>query len=102
MNRAALPDAAKQLVDIQAKLTDEQKTITYIRWLYRGRQVKGWTGPGSKVVTEDGSAWIPYQEANVVSPPFAEYTSGHSAFSGAAQRVFNLVAGTDSFRLPCW
>jgi hypothetical protein len=166
LNRAKLPDDAKQLVDIQAKLTDEQKTIayywadgpgselppghwamfaqaasragglsldvnakgffalgnalldasiatwntkvvqdtvrpiTYIRWLYKGKKVKGWAGPGSKMADEDGSAWIAYQEATVVSPPFGEYTSGHSAFSGAAQRVFNLVAGSDDFKLP--
>ena len=36
----------------------------------------------------------------MVSPPFGEYTSGHSAFSGASQRVFNLVAGSDDFKLP--
>jgi hypothetical protein len=36
----------------------------------------------------------------VVTPPFGEYTSGHSAFSGASQRVFNLVAGSDSFKVP--
>jgi hypothetical protein len=166
LNRAKLPEDAKQLVDIQARLTDEQKTIayywadgpgselppghwamvaqaasraggltldvnakgffalsnalldasiaswntkvvqdtvrpiTYIRWLYAGKKVKGWTGPGSKMADEDGSAWIPYQEANVVTPPFGEYTSGHSAFSGAAQRVFNLVAGSDTFKFP--
>jgi hypothetical protein len=165
-DRAKLPDDARQLVDIQAKLTDEQKTIayywadgpgselppghwamfaqaaaragglsldtnakgffalgnalldasiatwhtkvvqdtvrpiTYIRWLYKGKKVKGWAGPGSKMADVDGGAWIPYQEANVVSPPFGEYTSGHSAFSGAAQRVFNLVAGSDTFKLP--
>ena len=74
--------------------------ITYIRWLYAGRQIKGWTGPGTKTTTIDGGTWIPYQEANIVTPPFGEYTSGHSAFSGAAQRVFNLVAGSDSFKVP--
>jgi hypothetical protein len=79
---------------------DTVRPITYIRWLYAGRQIKGWTGPGAKTTTIDGGTWIPYQEADVVSPPFAEYTSGHSAFSGAAQRVFNLVAGTDSFKVP--
>ena len=166
LNRAKLPADAKQLVDIQARLTDEQKTIayywadgpgselppghwamfaqaasragglsldvnakgffalgnalldasiatwntkvvqdtvrpiTYIRWLYAGKKVKGWAGPGSKMADEDGSAWIAYQEASVVTPPFGEYTSGHSAFSGAAQRVFNLVAGSDTFKLP--
>jgi uncharacterized protein DUF6851/vanadium-dependent haloperoxidase-like protein len=166
LNRATLAADAKQLVDIQAKLTDEHKTITYywadgpgselppghwamiaqaaaragalgldanakgffalgnalldasiatwntkvvhdtmrpityIRWLYKGKQIKGWTGPGSKPTSIDGAAWIPYQEANVVTPPFAEYTSGHSAFSGASQRVFNLFAGADSFKVP--
>jgi uncharacterized protein DUF6851/vanadium-dependent haloperoxidase-like protein len=166
MNRATLPEDAKQLVDIQAKLTDLQKTIayywadgpgselppghwamiaqaasragalgldtnakgffalgnalldasiatwntkvvqetvrpiTYIRWLYKDKQVKGWTGPGTKTTTIDGGAWIPYQEPNVVTPPFGEYSSGHSAFSGAAQRVFNLVAGSDTFKVP--
>ena len=166
MNRATLPADAAQLVDIQAKLTDEHKTIayywadgpgselppghwamvaqaaaragglsldanakgffalsnalldasiatwntkvvqdtvrpiTYIRWLYAGRQIKGWTGPGTKTTTIDGGTWIPYQEANIVSPPFGEYTSGHSAFSGASQRVFNLVAGSDNFKVP--
>jgi len=78
---------------------DTVRPITYIRWLYKGKKVKGWSGPGSKLADEDGGAWIPYQEANVVSPPFGEYTSGHSA--GAAQRVFNLVAGSDDFKLPC-
>jgi hypothetical protein len=76
------------------------RPITYIRWLYAGRQIKGWTGPGTKTTTIDGGTWIPYQEANIVTPPFGEYTSGHSAFSGAAQRVFNLVAGSDSFKVP--
>jgi hypothetical protein len=33
-----------------------------------------------------------------VTPPFAEYTSGHSAFSGAASEVFTGFAGTDTFK----
>jgi hypothetical protein len=39
MNRATLPADAAQLVDIQAKLTDEQKTIAYY-WV---------DGPGSEL-----------------------------------------------------
>ena len=31
--------------------------------------------------------------------PFAEYTSGHSAFPGAASQVFNRFAGTDVFKV---
>ena len=78
---------------------DTVRPITYIRWLYAGKQIKGWTGPGSTISTIDGSTWRPYQEASVVTPPFAEYTSGHSAFSGAAGRVFNRFAGVDVFKV---
>jgi hypothetical protein len=77
---------------------DTVRPITYIRWLYAGKNIKGWAGPGKGIVREDGSAWIPYQELKVVTPPFAEYTSGHSAFSGAASQVFDDFAGTDTFK----
>jgi hypothetical protein len=83
----------------QAKrVQDTVRPITYIRWLYAGKKVKGWAGPGKGIVSIDGSAWIPYQEPGVVTPPFAEYTSGHSAFSGAASRAFTRFAGTDVFK----
>jgi hypothetical protein len=45
-----------------------------------------------------GEQWRPYQAPNVVTPPFPEYTSGHSTFSAAARIV--LVAfggGNDNF-----
>jgi hypothetical protein len=165
MNRANLPAEAKQLVDLQSKLTDVVKTsayywadgpsselppghwamfaqaasraygldldsnvkgffalgdalldasiaswnakitqdtvrpISYIRWLYAGQKIKGWGGPGKGIVTEDGSVWQPYQEASVVTPPFAEYSSGHSAFSAAASQVFTRFVGTDQFKV---
>jgi hypothetical protein len=83
----------------QAKrVQDTVRPITYIRWLYAGKKVKGWAGPGKGIVSIDGSAWIPYQEPGVVTPPFAEYTSGHSAFSGASSQVFTRFAGTDVFK----
>ena len=81
------------------RVQDTVRPITYIRWLYAGKQITSWGGPGKGIVKVDGSAWIPYQEAGVVSPPFAEYTSGHSAFSGAASQVFNRFAGTDVFKV---
>jgi hypothetical protein len=77
---------------------DTVRPITYIRWLYAGKSIKGWAGPGRGIVRVDGSAWIPYQEPTVVTPPFAEYTSGHSAFSGASGQVFDNFAGTDTFK----
>jgi len=37
------------------------------------------------------SQWTPL----LVTPPFSEYTSGHSTFSGAAEPVMNSVFGSD-------
>jgi hypothetical protein len=75
------------------------RPMSYVRWLYAGQKIKGWGGPGKGIVTEDGSLWQPYQEASVVTPPFAEYTSGHSAFSAAASQVFTRFVGTDTFKI---
>ncbi|MGK7897213.1 MAG: DUF6851 domain-containing protein [Xenococcus sp. (in: cyanobacteria)] len=42
--------------------------------------------------------FIPYQNpGSDPSPPFAEYTSGHSAFSAAGAEVLNLFTGSDEF-----
>lgn len=41
--------------------------------------------------TEADAAWLPF----IPTPPFPEYTSGHSTFSGAAAKVLELFFGTD-------
>jgi hypothetical protein len=41
--------------------------------------------------TEKDGTWTPL----LVTPPFPEYTSGHSTFSGAAARVLEMFFGTD-------
>jgi hypothetical protein len=81
------------------RIQDTARPISYIRWLYAGKKIKAWGGPGVGTVTMDGSQWRPYQEASVVTPPFAEYTSGHSAFSAAACQVFMRFIGTDKFKV---
>ncbi|MEV6489068.1 vanadium-dependent haloperoxidase, partial [Actinoplanes sp. NPDC051633] len=82
------------------RVQDTVRPITYIRWLYAGKKIKGWLGPGKGIGAIDGSQWIPYQEPFIVTPPFAEYTSGHSTFSSAASSVFNRFAGSDKFKIP--
>jgi hypothetical protein len=79
-------------------IQDTVRPISYIRWRYKGTRIKGWLGPGKGLGDLDGGSWIPYQEPGQVTPPFAEYTSGHSAFSGAASEVFTGFAGTDTFK----
>ena len=80
------------------RVNDNVRPITYIRQTYAGKTIKGWAGPGKGIVQMDGAAWIPYQEPGSVTPPFAEYTSGHSGFSAASAQIFTRFAGTDLFK----
>jgi hypothetical protein len=41
----------------------------------------------------DGGLWVPYQEDNFVTPPFADFPSGHSHFSKAFALTMNKWFG---------
>ena len=60
----------------------QARPIQEIRAAYRGQIVKN--GLGESVL---GELWTPFQESNFVTPPFADFPSGHSGFS----QVFALV-----------
>jgi len=55
----------------------EARPIQEIRRRYAGQSILSWNG------MIDGAQWIPYQMANFVTPPFADFPSGHSHFSKA-------------------
>lgn len=74
---------------------DYVRPVTAIRHLFRGKKIKGWNG--SSVTTINGEAWRPYQVATFPTPPFPEFTSGHSGFSMAAAEVLKRFTGSDSF-----
>jgi uncharacterized protein DUF6851/vanadium-dependent haloperoxidase-like protein len=76
---------------------DSVRPITAVRWLKRGQLVQAWGGPGQGTKTIRGEDWLPYQPAIFPSPPFAEYTSGHSTFSGAAAALLKAATGSDTF-----
>lgn len=63
------------------------RPTTLIWHLYEGKTVKLWDGKA-----RPGTQWASY----VPTPPFPEYTSGHSTFSGAAARVLARATGTDA------
>ena len=44
-----------------------------------------------------GIDWVPYQRDTFVTPPFAGYISGHSAFSRSAAEVMVLFTGSEYF-----
>lgn len=77
---------------------DYVRPITAIRELYRGKDIVSWGGPGRGVVTMKGEDYIPYQPASFITPPFAEYTSGHSTFSAASAEILKRFTGSDSLR----
>ncbi len=76
---------------------DSVRPITAVRYLFKGQQVMAWGGIGKGTQSMDGGQWMPYQEANVVTPPFPEYVSGHSTFSAAGAYILQQTTGSDSF-----
>jgi hypothetical protein len=72
----------------------------YVRINDAGKtEVFAWAGPnlGSQWIL--GSEWMPYQSRTFVTPPFAEYVSGHSTFSAASAEVLKSFTGSDRFDL---
>lgn len=65
----------------------EARPIQEIRRRYAGQMIQSWNG------MVDGAQWIPYQEANFVTPPFADFPSGHSHFSKAFALTMNKWFG---------
>lgn len=76
---------------------NNERPITAIHYLFAGQQVFAWAGPGKGAQWIDGATWQPFQPANVVTPPFAEYTSGHSTFSAAASTILKNFTASDSY-----
>jgi uncharacterized protein DUF6851/vanadium-dependent haloperoxidase-like protein len=76
---------------------DSIRPISAIRFLYAGRMVRAWGGPGKGTQRIDGGTWLPYQKADFLTPPFAEFVSGHSTFSRAASVVLRAFTGSDRY-----
>jgi hypothetical protein len=92
----ALLDASIAAWDAK-RAYDSVRPITAIRELYRDRTVLAWGGPGRGTRSIRGGDWLPYQPPAVVTPPFAEYVSGHSTFSAAAAEVLASFTGGQRF-----
>ena len=76
---------------------DYVRPITAIRHLFRGKRVLGWAGADNGTQEILGESWKPFQAATFPTPPFSEFTSGHSGFSMAAATVLKRFTGSDSF-----
>ena len=74
---------------------DFVRPITAIREHYKGQMITTWLGPNQGYGLRPAEQWIPYQHLNVVTPPFPEYVSGHSTFSGAAEKALRFFTNSD-------
>ena len=72
---------------------DYIRPISAIRFLFAGQTIEAWGGPGLGTQLIPGEAFRSY----IATPPFAEYTSGHSAFSAASAAVLELFTGSPHF-----
>jgi hypothetical protein len=70
---------------------DSIRPVSLVRFAYAGQPVQAWAGPYQGTREIDGSQWRPY----LATPAFAEYVSGHSTFSGAADAVLTSVFGPE-------
>ena len=86
----ALHDAAISVWDAKVAY-DYVRPISAVRFVYAGQQIQAWGGPGQGTRTIAGETFRSY----IGTPPFAEYTSGHSAFSAAAAAVLRAFTGSD-------
>src|SRR5205823_985042 len=71
--------------------------ITAIRTLFRGQLVRAWAGPYQDTKLIDGATWFPYQPTTFPTPPFPEYSSGHSSFSAAGAEILKRFTHSDRF-----
>ncbi len=88
----AMLDASIAVWD--AKVTyDFIRPVSAIRFVYAGQNIGAWGGPGQGTRIITGERFQSY----IATPPFAEYTSGHSAFSAAAATVLAAFTGSQRF-----
>jgi hypothetical protein len=76
---------------------DSVRPITALRYLFHGEQVRAWGGPYKGMQLIDGGKWFPYQASTFPTPPFGEYSSGHSTFSATGAEILRLFTGSDDF-----
>jgi len=72
---------------------DSQRPVTALHYLYDGKPVRAWAGPGLGTRLIDGRQFRSY----IPTPPFPEYVSGHSTFSAAGAEILASVTGSDRF-----
>jgi len=88
----ALMDSSIAVWDCK-RATDSIRPVSAIRFLFGGKPIRAWAGPGMGTQLIDGE----YFQSYIATPPFASYLSGHSTFSASATQVLQRFTGSDNF-----
>ena len=72
---------------------DYVRPVSAIHFLYEDQPVHAWGGPYQGTQTIRGDQFQSY----IRTPAFAEYVSGHSAFSSASATILKAFTGSDRF-----
>jgi len=75
------------------RAADSIRPVSAIRFLFGGKPIRAWAGPGLGTEIIDGEEFKSY----IATPPFASYISGHSTFSASAAEVLQRFTGSDNF-----
>lgn len=89
---AALHDAAVCVWYVKLHY-NSIRPISAIRFLYKNQVVRAWGGPcqgTQEILGQNFQSYIP-------TPPFPEYSSGHSAFSAAGAEILKKFTGSDCY-----
>jgi hypothetical protein len=65
----------------------QARPVQEIRRRYTGQQIQSWNG------LIDGAQWLPFQKVSFVTPPFADFSSGHSGFMKSFTLTMNKWFG---------
>ncbi|MBL8048587.1 MAG: vanadium-dependent haloperoxidase [Chthonomonas sp.] len=78
------------------RVYNSSRPWTQLRQMLAGTVITTYV-PGVGYASRDGSQWYPWQPGSFITPPFPEYTSGHSTFSASSAEVLKRFTGSDSF-----
>lgn len=76
---------------------DYVRPLTAIQYLFPDEEFIAFTGYETGMRRVKGKDWLPYQPLSFITPPFAEFPSGHSTFSMGAATILRLYTGSDHY-----
>ena len=67
---------------------NQARPINLIRRYYADKKINSWSPMYKEKSSEIfGKQWLPYQPNSFVTPPFSDYPSGHTTFTGVATKI---------------